>query len=293
MENTKQEEQYEKFIASIDTNELITRIRRFRSLNIKRMTDLEISNAVLEVLTYNDEFVFRPILGNYDKGTVFYRVRRLENMEFPNSKLNEYSDFWEPPSHVVKKRGRLNKEGESLLYVSPGDPKVPINELKIKEGEFYALIIYEATDIVKTNFIGLYLDGRDLEISNERAIINNNLIIDFLRDEFSRDVGVGTEYLYKVSELIAKDYFDLPPEIVQDAWGYSSVHDKSKYNLCFRPEIAHKLLKLKGALLCLKDDTDYILVKSIGICTSTVHLAEIHPLGSKKQKQYFPELTNK
>ncbi|GAB7098104.1 TPA: hypothetical protein O4510_000172 [Staphylococcus aureus] len=43
-------------------------------------------------------------------------------------------DFWNPPEKLVKKPGRLNKIGESLLYVSPIDPYVCINELKIKPG---------------------------------------------------------------------------------------------------------------------------------------------------------------
>jgi len=111
----------------------------------------------------------------------------------------------------------------------------------------------------------------------------------FLQDEFSRDVGEGTEYLYRISELIAKSYFDLPPRDAQDAWAYRSVQDKSKYNLCFRPEIAHALLEVHGALICKKDSSDFLRPVCIAICENGNDLSyyEMNPL---IQKAVFPEL---
>ncbi len=81
------------------------------------------------------------------------------------------------------------------------------------------------------NIIGGQYNYSAIGFTDDTAILNNDLINNFLKDEFSRDVGRGTEYLYKISEIIAKWYFDLPPGDVQDAWAYSSIQDKEKYNL--------------------------------------------------------------
>ena len=108
----------------------------------------------------------------------------------------------------------------------------------------------------------------------------------FLKDEFSKDVGSGTEYLYTVSEIIAKDFFDLP-EAFQDTWGYSSVQDKNKYNVCFRPEKAHKMLNLECALICRKGENDEIKVKCIAKGDEVTNKVTFFPLGSAEQKKYF------
>ncbi len=70
------------------------------------------------------------------------------------------------------------------------------------------------------------------------------MLHDFLRHEFTRDVGRGTEYLYRISESIAKSWFDLPPE-VQDAWCYPSIVDQNLYNIAFRPRQRSKLRLLE------------------------------------------------
>lgn len=128
-----------------------------------------------------------------------------------------------------------------------------MKEVYIKEGDYYALIKYNAIEPIKVNVIGGKYDYKAIGLTDNKAILNHEIINDFLRDEFSRDVGTGTEYLYKISEIIAKHYFDLPPRDDQNAWAYCSIQDKEKLNVCFRPDIAHEILKLEGALICKKE----------------------------------------
>lgn len=282
--------QQEDFLKNIDSRKLVEKIRKFRALNIKNMKIEEVANAISEVLTWNGVFYYLSNIGIYPGGTSFFRVRKLNGSLIPNENLRIYGDFWEPPESCVQVEGRLNKRGESLLYVTPEDPKVPLKELHIAEGEYYALIKYVALDQVKVNIIGGQYNYSTIGITDKTAILNNDLINDFLRDEFSRDVGKGTEYLYIVSEIIAKWYFDLPPEDVQDAWAYSSIQNKEKYNVCFRPEIAHKLLKLEGALICKKEKVDDINVRCIALGSKIDNKAYFYPLGSEQQKRVFPEI---
>lgn len=140
------------------------------------------------------------------------------------------------------------------------------------------------------NIIGGHYNYSAIGITDNTAILNNELINNFLKDEFSRDVGAGTEYLYRISEIIAKWYFDLPPRDVQDAWEYISIKDKEKYNVCFRPEIAHELLKLEGALICKKEKGDDINVGCIAVGSEKENKAYYYRLGSERQKCIFPEI---
>ena len=121
--------------------------------------------------------------------------------------MSKVSDCWEPPREIVR-LGRLNKEGEPLLYTTPAGPRVAIDELKVPDDEWFSLIVYEAVEDVNVAIIGGDVDVEGLD---DGDVLKIEMIQGFLRDEFMRDVGQGTEYLYRISESIAKDYFDLPP----------------------------------------------------------------------------------
>ena len=278
----------EKHLISVDILDLTRRIKEFRSLNFRKLNDEELAEAILRVLLYNNSFMYFPNVKSFPKGTNFFRVRKLSGSVIPIANFKTYSDLWEPPKEVLVNYGRLNKPNESLLYTS-FEPEVAIKETHISENDFYALIKYTAKDIVKVNFIGDDYDYNALGLFNTQAITVHEIYNNFLRDEFSRDVGQGTEFLYRISERIAKDYFDLPPREMQDAWGYGSVYDKNKYNVCFRPEIAHDLLEVKGAVICKKDATDSIHVKCIALCCESGEI-QYFKLGSVEQKIFFPEI---
>lgn len=205
------------FLRSIDPIELTDKIRKFRKLNLKEMSNEEVAAAISEVLMFNNYFVYIIKGGVYPRGTKFFRVRELDGSTIPNENLKIESDFWSPPQQCIKKYGRLNKPHESLLYTSPMNPMVAVNEVKLKGNTFFAVITYEAKEDIKVNCIGGEYDYEEMGITDTHVKLVNNMINDFLRDEFTRDVGDGTEYLYRVSEIIAKWYFDLPPRVVQDA----------------------------------------------------------------------------
>ena len=279
------------FLKNIDPLVVLDKIKQFRALNIREMTEQEIFTSIHDTLCYNGKFIYFTNCATYSEGTVFYRVRRLEGSKTPFSELERISGFWEPPAQFVTKRQRLNKVGESMLYVTPGDPLVPTRELHISEDEYYALIKYVATQPVKVNIIGGRYNYDQLGIFDEKAILIHELYNSFLKDEFSRDVAPGLEHLYTVSEMIAKNYFDLPPRAVQDAWAYSSVQDKSKYNVCFRPEIAHEILKLEGAAICKKKD-DQIQAYCIAADVDGTGSIQYIRMNTDLQRERFPEFTS-
>lgn len=286
----KQKTDLQSILKKMDPLVLQNKISKFRKENISRMSDEEINRAILDVLCWNGIFSYYTNIKTYPSGTKFYRVKKLSDSQIPNSRFSHAHDYWETNPQFLKEYGRLNKPKESLLYTSP-DLFCSIQEVHIKDSDYFAAIQYTAKYPVKVNIIGGDYDYNQLGVTDEKAILIHEMLNGFLRDEFSRDVGKGTEFLYRVSERIAKDYFDLPPRIVQDAWAYSSVQDKRKYNVCFRPEIAHEILELNGAMICKSDTEKSLKVFCVAIGSTNEGKINFYPLGSDIQKQVFPDIT--
>lgn len=253
------------------------------------MTDQELFEAISEVLCWNNRFIYLCNARKYPKGTKFYRVKRLEGSGIPNERFSVYDDYWETAPKFLKKYNRINKPGEPMLYVSP-DVMCSIDEVKVRDENLFVVIRYTAVDEIKATIICGEYNYDEIGIKNYNARLVNEIYNDFLKSEFCKDVGQGTEYLYRVSEMIAKSYFDLPPREVQDAWEYSSVKDKTKVNLCFRPEVAHEVLSLDGAMICRLSDNDALRVFCVAAGANDKGEINFFKLGSNTQLRVFPEI---
>lgn len=285
-----------EFLPYVDARELHRRISAFRNLNFRLMSYAEVSEAILNVIMFDtpkgSRCVLQVLKGRYPAGTKFYRVRSIPRDDhiIPLQSMSKVGDCWEPPQEIVK-MGRLNKEHEPLLYTSPIYPLVAIEELKIPDGERFSLIVYEAVEDVNVTVIG---GDPGTESLDETDGLKVEMIQGFLRDEFTRDVGQGTEYLYRISESIAKDYFDMPP-VMHDAWCYPSVVDKSKFNVAFRPSTRTKL-RLVGVHIGEVQKTENSEpVMSVQIVAREVEgcddLTYFH-IGSPEQREFFPWITS-
>lgn len=255
------------YLSDIHPFELVRKISEFRNLNVREMSEQELMKQIDNTfsISLHDDIthsMIRTDIRMIPKGSSFFRIRTLINNNIPNDNFRKESDLWNPPAECSKMQ-RLNKENESLLYTSL-DLLTAIEETKIKNNELFGLIIYTSKEDIKVNCIGL---DKDYEGFNDDEKLKLKIIDDFLKDEFSRDVGEGTEFLYRVSEIIAKTYFDLPPRVIQDAWAYPSIKNKNRLNVCFRPDIAHDLLELEEVSLVTytNNSSDYELnVKARG-----------------------------
>ena len=283
------------FLPHVDARELHRRISRFRKLRFQSMSYADVSQAILDVIMFDTpsgrRSVLQPSIAKYASGTKFYRVRSMPEDDhiLPLRSMSKTADCWEPPRELVG-MGRLNKEGEPLLYTSPINPFVAIGELKVPDGQRFSLIVYEAVEDVNVAMIGGAVHTKGL---NDTDALKVEMIQGFLRDEFTRDVGQGTEFLYRISEVIAKDYFDLPPD-VQDAWCYPSIVDQSKFNVAFRPEKRAKL-RLIGVEIgkaCRVEDGSPVLevqvvAANVGGCEDLSYFG----IGSPVQRELFPWIT--
>lgn len=283
----------EEALKKIKISTILEKIENFRKLNLKSIDDKTLSKEILNVLTNNEgKALLIPQIMQYTEKTRFYRIRKIDNsnLNIPLKEFISIQDAWNPPAEYIKSYGRLNKPGESLLYVTPEDIRIPIEELKVGENEVFGLIVYESIDKIKVNSIGMSKDYSKMGFSEDE--INKLKIIDnFLNTEFTRDVGKGTEFLYRVSEMIAKDYFDLPPRDIQDAWVYSSIASKLGYNCCFRPEIAKEKLKLLGVqLMKYKKDEKGLYFEVKCVCIPEENKLKYYKCSDEKVKEIFPEI---
>lgn len=278
----------------VDATELQEKISAFRRLPIKRLSRIEIARHIADVLCFDTPrgkaALLTPRVSSYPAGTRFYRVRALDanDTQLPLRGMRTESDAWNPPPHVVR-LGRLNREGESLLYTSPVFPHVAVEEMKIPAGDYFSLIVYEALEQIRVTTIGVAPAIPDL---SKDETLKQRMLNDFLVHEFTRDVGIGTEYLYNISDTIVKDYFDLPPDI-QDAWCYPSVAERPSVNVCFRPDTARRKLRLVGVQIasCTRDlDGMGLHIKCIASGFDAHGVFRYHAIGSEKQREIFPEI---
>ncbi|MBO2695451.1 hypothetical protein [Shewanella algae] len=282
------------FLKHVDAAHLHDKICKFRDLDFKRMSYQEVQSAIMEVIVFDTPrgniSILTPMNARYPAGTRFYRVRSLpdDDRQLPLRTMSKIADCWEPPEDIVR-AGRLNRDNESLLYTAPQSPVVAVEEMKIPDNQLFSLIVYESTDPISVTMIGAEPNVEGL--SNEE-VLKVRMIQDFLKHEFIRDVGVGTEYLYRISESITKDYFDLPPD-VQDAWCYPSVAKKGSFNVCFRKGHRSKL-KLIGvqiASVVREGDNYFFGAKLIAVDSGDGVNLTYHQIGSELQQKLFPEMS--
>lgn len=284
------------FLKYVDLAELHDKICHFRDIDFKKISYQEVQAAITKVITFKTPFgsecVLPSMRSSYPVGTRFYRVRTLpeDDQNLPFRAMSKVADCWEPPESISRV-GRLNRENESLLYTAPISPIVAIEEMKISDNELFSLIVYEAVQPINVTIIGAKPVTEGL---TREETLKVRMIQDFLKHEFIRDVGYGTEYLYRISESIVKDYFDLPPSI-QDAWCYPSVAKKGYCNVCFRKERRSGLKLLGSQIVSIAREGDKCLfdVKWVAFESEDGVNLEYHQGGSDLVKLTFPEISTK
>ncbi|APM40534.1 hypothetical protein [Clostridium kluyveri] len=216
---------------TIPTMEILSMLERYKKIDLKRISNKKLFNLTLETIPCCN-------VGSrsYISGSKFYRVREYFGKNYEN--INELSY---KPKHLVTKMGRLNDVGESMLYVS-NDQITPFYEVKAKVGGKYTAICYEVREGLKllAYVIGGGTNPNDTSL-NEQGKINSTIIDQFFYTEFTRDVGKGIEYLYRISNMLAKNFFDMPG---CEAYEYPSVALNRNKNLAVKPEAVDKKLKI-------------------------------------------------
>ena len=255
----------ENLLNTIDTLQLLKKIEEFKKIDLKNTSMEEISLKSLETLSCMivSECIFK-------RNEKLFRVRKLTDDS--NNQIKTFNDIWHPPESKIKNFGRVNLKGEPILYCST-DSETPLYECNINEKDSYALIQYS---IKENNELIGYLVGNKEEPEglNQIGKINNRIINDFIISEFTKPVGEGTEFLYKVSNVIAKNFMDMP---FADAYVFPSIANYKKgWNVAIKPKSA--LQKIKFDCVCICNLKEY--------CSKGGYISEIkHKASSIKNNK--------
>lgn len=234
----------EHFFESIDIDKLIKKIKRFRYLNIASLKDDELKYEIKNILMHNNIWSLINTYSVFKTGRYFYRVRLLKNFDFPNENLQQLSDFWNPPIKFVDKYGRINAPHESLLYTS-FNPQTAIYEKKAFNLPI-ALFAYKNKRDIKVSWIGAPTNYKHHNFTSPKAICVHEIINNFLIDEFTQEVPVGKESMYRITEHIAKEYFYDPNG---SGWRYPSIKKEASDNICFSTNKLTDDIELVGAII--------------------------------------------
>jgi hypothetical protein len=245
-----------KTLSLVNLNELKRKIYFFKA-DISKNEGLSYSKArqkIYEVLSFAgaDGWVSCTVmfLIKMEKNTKFYRVRTIPEGEktAPFSSMSNVSDCWIAPSNLVSK-GRVNKAHEPLLYVCPEDEKTPLIELKIKDKQWFSLIEYQSLEPIETAQIGAPPPGFDYSVEEIEKLRGLQNVLVYI---FTLPTDSPTGSIYMFSEIIAKDYYDLP----HDGWTYPSVATGQTWNTCLKKESLYKLKVLSIRIAELNSNKD-------------------------------------
>ncbi|MBE4910188.1 RES domain-containing protein [Bacillus luteolus] len=244
---------YKKYIRVFKPEKMEKKIRKLKSLDLKRVNEADIISTLKDVVSY----IPSPSAGHsvinmvsssrrIINGTNLFRVRTCgDDLE----EMKTESDAWNPPVKIVK-TGRVNKEGESLLYVAE-DMETAMKEMKMQNNQYFWLIVYDVIKDVDLIDIGEYC------FDNGEFDQIYRMIAAFFKYEFMRKVDIGQEHEYRVSNLIAKLFY--PYTIYKvDGWSYPSVANEGSKCLCLAPEKARGKMKIKYAIKYLKLEDEII-----------------------------------
>ena len=221
---------------SLDTIELLDRIKQWHNVDLRVISSSDITKKLFNIIS---AYVVSSSSISDQK---LYRVRPLkEDQVFHN-----ISEIWCPPTEFITKISRVNDIGDPMLYCAL-DTDTPLHECGVKEGEWFGMIEYSINHAEAVN-VSNVIGQEDYPGLTDRGRINLGIINQFIRTEFTKPVGLGTEYLYRASLKLCRDLFDVPN---CDGFLYPSVASFTKgYNLAVKPEAAKKKLKFDCALIC-------------------------------------------
>lgn len=201
-------------------------------LDLRKVTDQELDNK------FSD---FLDSLGIYDISMLQIQPSKLWRIRKFHYLFKNVDECWEPPPSKAP-MGRCNARGAPLLYVSK-NIEIPFEELNIDTNDQAYVIQYKAVEglklkrIVPKDFIAT--DNGNIPIYDSESMLSYQILREFVRSEFLKPVGKGTEYLHRISSSMCRVWFH---DNESDGWMYPSVLGSSKMNIALKPKSARKKL---------------------------------------------------
>ena len=210
-------------------------IEKWRNLDLRKNEDSEIDKELSSFLDSLETFDVSSVKKNWFK---LWRLRKF------NYLIKDVSECWEPPA-VNSTMGRCNAKGSPVLYVSE-KLKTSFEELVIQPNEQVYIIMYKQIKrlnlkrIVSKEFKVTDTNGKPFY--DDDSMLSYQILREFVRSEFLKPVGKGTEYLHRISGSMCRVWFD---DKDSDGWLYPSVQSPNDFNIAIKAESAHKKLKIE------------------------------------------------
>ena len=265
-------------IEKIPTEIFEKRISNFRSLNFDNLSVNEIKSEMSKIFLFDKAILFQQQNRKIEQGKL-YRIIFLGN-DFEYENINNDSFFWEPPIEKCK-MGRLNDEGEQVLYTSESiSTALRENKINCKRGNKFILIIYNIKNSFEFTTVGLYPDYED-NLPHK----NNNLMIKFEANIMSQKANEKNKNrIYKMTQAVSRIIGLFPCLPI----AYPSVLGNG-YNICFSKESAHDFLEVDGVWICeYRSNVNNFRIK--GIYKIIDNVPKFFLCGTAEQQEYYPEI---
>jgi len=224
-------------------------VNEFRALDLQQSTIEDLFIRFKELTRYI------PFLTTIvPKGATLHRFR----VNTDGQTFSSLREIWYPPVEYIQKPGRLNDEGEQLLYLA-NHFKVALAEAKLPEGTFVTHLEVLVTESIRVTEIGMdeifKADPSTWQAITEsiktyrKHLYHNSAellkldqeIRDFWVEEFTKTVPVGEEHLYKRTIAIAKQF--MGPDEVGGIMYPSIAFKGTGINIALKPIYADKYLR--------------------------------------------------
>ncbi len=195
-------------------------IEEWRALDLRSATDAQVERHLSKLIKDLGEYTTSAITRRgYTK---FYRVRPLDE-SFPWTSPGDF--YYTPPERT--KRGRCNLPSDPVLYCCP-KKVTALQETLTGIGQAtpanrFAMIEYAVLgEFSLAQLVGPFDPNprKGPPILSGQELLSAQILREFIRAEFTKPVGAGTEYLYLISAAICRVWFD--PQEYQ-GWKYPSV----------------------------------------------------------------------
>ena len=246
----------EEYFEKLDYNKIKKQIYEFDNLNFNDISDLEIENKILDIITVDNKKYINSYLVEIPKGEIFYRIRRNYNFTKDIDKNNEIDilNFLGKPYPDI---GRMNKKGEEGIYFS-SNLETAMLECNIKNDDVFSLAIFENNQ--KIDLLAAFINNKyEKELSDEnrkKAEMLNSFIYKYLLKQ-----SKGDKNIYRITNVLKKIFSEV---LQRDGTIYVSAKNKKDFNSHINKKFSYKL-DLKYVFLVNKKNDNLKNLKTIKV----------------------------
>ena len=168
---------------------------------IDKWRELDLRGSAAEMISAEFNKLFSQMINTASSATLlapktFYRIRRSKRM------LGSIDEFWAPSKDDAKK-GRCGFDGQPMLYLSE-DGMTPFEELGVGLYEQVYAVKYNIKPEEELDLRYPFVPWSDSwpKMLPEECLIAERIMREFVRSEFMKPVGQGTEFLYNLTASI-------------------------------------------------------------------------------------------